>query len=69
MTDAFRVFRARVVKSGESLHDSFRVDNIYYSDRYVARRSAPGASRDAQRERPKLQAGGPLGHEFGDLRV
>jgi hypothetical protein len=57
--------RAEVIK----LFASCRIGNIYFFNRYVARRSAPSPSREAQREWPKLQAGGPLAHELGDLRV
>jgi len=77
-TDTTRAVRAGGIKSGEAfyeisvqrhLFDSCRIDNTYFSNRYVPRLSAPSAAREAQREWPKLQARGPLVHELGDLRV
>ena len=77
-TDTTRAVRAGGIKSGEAfyalsvqrqLFDTCRIHNIYFSNRYVPRLSAPSASREAEREWPKLQAGGPLAHELGDLRV
>lgn len=74
---ASRTLDPAVIKRGAALYGRYLrvrlfgspgIDKLYFLNGRMARRDSR-ASREARRERPELQAGGPLVHQLGNLRV